>query len=312
MSAAARSAGGGIDLPADIQRELRDLESRGDALSYYRLLGLTADVDSPSIRRAYLEQSKRFHPDAWYRRDLGEFGPLLTKWFQRMAAAYEVLSDEETRSAYDREHLSELSETDRLAVEQRALSRAEQDRREVERRARLLRTKGFARVGAARSLYEQSLTFALNGERMHAIGALKAARELDPNRKEISARLVELEREQAKARAASALLSGREREVQQNWAGAQSAYVNAFQLDARNASAALGAARSASAAGDAQTAATWAARAVEIQPDDIGSRLLLAKLLAAQALKTRARAELKIILDKVPDHKEARALLKGL
>ncbi len=295
-----------------MQRELRDLESGGSALSYYQLLGVTADVDGASIRRAYLERSKRFHPDAWYRRDLGEYGPLLTKWFQRMSAAYEVLSDEETRAAYDSEHRSDLSDTDRIAVEQRELTRGEQDRREVERRARLLRTKGFARIGAARGLYEQAVTFALNGERMHAIGALKAARELDPNRKEIAARLVELEREQVKARAASALLSAREREVHQNWGGAQSAYVTAFQLDARNAAAALGAARCASALGDAQTAASWAGRAVEIQPADIGSRLLLAKLFAAQALKTKARAELKVILEKVPEHKEARALLKGL
>ena len=295
-----------------MQRELRDLESRGDALSYYQLLGVTADVDGASVRRAYLERSKRFHPDAWYSRDLGDLGPLLTKWFQRMAAAYEVLSDEETRSAYDAEHKADLSDADRRAIEQRELSRAEQERREVERRARLLRTKGFARVGAARSLYEQALAFALNGERMHAIAALKAARELDPNRKEIAARLVELERDQAKARAASALLSAREREVHQNWAGAQSAYVTAFQLDSRNAAAALGAARCANALGDLQTAATWAGRAVDLVPADVGSRLLLAKLFAAQALRTKARAELKTILDKAPDHKEARALLKGL
>lgn len=295
-----------------MQRELRDLESRGDALSYYQLLGVTADVDGVSIRRAYLERSKRFHPDAWYRRDLGSFGPLLTKWFQRMAAAYEVLSDEETRAAYDAEHRGSLSDADRRAVEQRELSRAEQDRRERERRTRLLRTKGFARIGAARSLYEESITLAANGERMHAISALKAARELDPNRKEIAARLVDLEREQAKARAASALLSAREREVHQNHAGAQSAYVTAFQLDGRNLAAALGAARCAFALGDVQTAATWAARAVELQPGDVSSRLLLAKLFAAQALKAKARAELKIVLDKVPEHKEARALLKGL
>ncbi len=295
-----------------MKHELRDLESRGDALSYYQLLGVTAEVDVANIRRAFLERSKRFHPDAWYRRDLGEFGPLLSKWFQRLAVAYEVLCDEETRSAYDSEHKQDLSDTDRRAVELRELSRAEQDRRERERRARLLRTKGFARIGAARNLYEESLTLALNGERMQAIAALKAARELDPNRKEIASRLIDLEREQAKARAASALLSAREREVHQRWADAQSAYVTAFQLDPHNAASALGAARCAFAAGDVQTASTWAGRAVEIQPGDVGSRLLLAKLFAAQALKAKARAELKIVLDKVPDHKEARALLKGL
>ena len=295
-----------------MQRELRELETRGDAISYYQLLGVTADVDGGGIRRAYLERSKRFHPDAWYRRDLGEFTPLLSKWFQRMAAAYQILADEETRAVYDAEHKADLSDADRRAVEVRELSRAEQDRRERERRTRLLRSKGFARIGAARTLYEEAQALALNGERMQAIAALKAARELDPNRKEIASRLVELEREQAKSRAASALLSAREREVQQRWPDAQAAYVTAFQLDPRNAAAALGAARCAMATGDNQTASTWAARAVELQPAEVASRLLLAKLFAGLALKAKARVELKVILDKVPNHKEARALLKGL
>lgn len=295
-----------------MQRELRDLESRGDALSHYQLLGVTADVEGAVVRRAYLERSKRFHPDAWYRRDLGEFGPLLTKWFQRMVVAYEVLSDEETRAAYDSENKRHLSDADRRAVELRELSRAEQDRRERERRARLLRTKGFARIGAARGLFAEAVTLAANGERMQAIAALKAARELDPNRREIASRLAELERDQAKARAASALVSAREREVHQQWASAQSAYVSAFQLDSRNTVAALGAARCAFASGDVQTAATWAGRAVELHPGDVASRMLLAKLFAAQALKAKARAELKVVLELVPDHKEARALLKGL
>ena len=61
-----------------MQRELRDLESRHGPLTHYQLLGVPADADSGAIRRAYLEKSKRFHPDAWYRKELGSFGPLLS------------------------------------------------------------------------------------------------------------------------------------------------------------------------------------------------------------------------------------------
>src|SRR4051794_32256535 len=183
-----------IDLPADMQRELRDLEARGGRITHYELIGVAADADGGAIRRAYLEKSKRFHPDAWYRKELGEFGPLLSKWFQRLAGAYETLSDEESRADYDEEHKDELTEKDRQVMESRQLSRAEQDPRHREGRERLLRTKGFARIGAARKLYEEAQALAQNGERTNAIFALKAARELDPNRKEIQSRLVELER----------------------------------------------------------------------------------------------------------------------
>src|SRR5260370_24042822 len=187
-----------------MQRELRSLEERGDRLTHYELLGIVADADGAAIRRAYLLTSKRYHPDSWYRKDLGEFAPLLSKWFQRLAAAYQALSDEESRAAYDREHKGDLSDTDRKAVEQRELSRAEEERPQRERRERLLRTKGFARIGAARKLYEEAVEYAQNGERTNAIFCLKAAREVDPHRKEISAQLVELEREQARAPANAA------------------------------------------------------------------------------------------------------------
>src|SRR2546421_11727898 len=201
LGAAPSSPGGTIELPADMQSELQQLEARGDRLTHYQLLGVSADADGRTIRRAYLEKSKRFHPDAWYRKDVGGFGPLLSKWFQRLSAAYQVLSDEESRAGYDRDHCAELSKSDRAALERRELSLVEEEPRARERRERMLRTKGFARIGAARKLYEEALEHALNGERTQAVFALKAARELDPHRKEIAAKLGELEREQTRARA---------------------------------------------------------------------------------------------------------------
>ena len=295
-----------------MQRELRDLESRGSPPTHYELLGIAADADGGAVRRAYLEKSKRFHPDAWYRKQLGEFGPLLTKWFQRLSAAYQVLSDEETRNGYDAEHRKDLSQSDRDAVARRELSRAEQDRRNREGRERLLRSKGFARIGAARKLFEEAQQLALNGDRGNAIAALKAARELDPNRKEIAQRMVELEREQARARAQSALLAGREREEGRLWTQAIAAYAAAFQNDPSLFAAALGASRASMENGDLQSATTWGSRAVELNPADPAARLLLAQCFKAMNMKARARAELTALLLKHPDHKEAKALLRGL
>jgi curved DNA-binding protein CbpA len=295
-----------------MQRELLALEARGARLSHYELLGVPADADGGVIRRAYLEKSKRFHPDAWYRKDLGQFAALLSKWFQRLSAAYQVLSDEESRIAYDTEHKADLSDSDKAAVGRRELSRADLDRRSREGRERLLRTKGFARIGAARKLYEESMQLAQIGERNNAIAALKAARELDPHRKEISLRLVELEREQARARAQSALISAREREEHGKWAQALAAYAGAFQHDPSSFSAALGAARCALENGDLQQASTWASRAIELNGADAAARLLLARIFKAMNMKARARTELHTLLAREPDNKEAKALLRGL
>jgi len=146
----------GLDLsvaPGDITGFLGP-NGAGKSTTIRVLLGLLR-ADGGTVRRAYLEKSKRFHPDAWFRRDVGGFGPLLSKWFQRLSAAYQVLSDEESRAGYDRDHRAELSKSDRAALERRELSLVDEERRARERRERMLRTKGFARIGAAREVTGQ-------------------------------------------------------------------------------------------------------------------------------------------------------------
>jgi curved DNA-binding protein CbpA len=310
VATAFHNARGGADLPADLQQELLDLDARLVRISHYELLGVSPDADAASIRRAYLLKSKRFHPDAWYGKDVGDFAPLLSKAFQRLSAAYQVLSDEDTRAAYDRDHAGSLTNREREAIERRALSREEQERRSREGRERLLRTKGFARVGAARKLYEEALELALAGERAQAIASLQTARELDPNRKEIAAKLGELERETQKARARSALQSADERERRNDLQSAFTAYVQSFQMEQTYA-AALGAARVGYALRDFHHASTYAARAAELAlPGDVEARFLLAKSLVDLGLKARARPELQRVVATKPDHAEARSLLK--
>lgn len=80
-------------------------------------------------------------------------------------------------------------------------SRAESVERNIERSdddwtakvERMRATKGFARIGVARKLYEKALALALNGDRKRAIAALKVAHELDADRREIVAKLAALE-----------------------------------------------------------------------------------------------------------------------
>jgi curved DNA-binding protein CbpA len=307
-------ASGGTDLPEELQNELRTFDATGRDISLYDLLGIAPDSDGGTVRRAYLDRSRRYHPDAWFRKNVGEFGPLLSRAFQKLSAAYQVLSDEDARAEYDRQLKKRLSHREREAMERRALSREEQERRQREGRERLLRTKGFARIGAAHKLYEEALELALNGERAQAIAGLKAARELDPRRAEIGQKLAELEREAARSRAQLAFKAARAEEEKgpekENLQAALKIYIQSFQMDPTHAPAAAAAARCAAALGDHKQASIFAARAVEIHPEDVETRFLLASTFVTLGLKVKARAELKRVLEAKSDHQEARALLK--
>ena len=61
---------------------------------YYALLGIDAEADDRALRRAWRRLALRWHPD--------RAGPDATAMFQKILAAYTVLSDPIARAAYDR------------------------------------------------------------------------------------------------------------------------------------------------------------------------------------------------------------------
>jgi len=63
---------------------------------YYEVLGVGKDADDASIKKAFREKAKKYHPD------LHPNDPEAEKNFKEVNEAYEVLSDEQKRAAYDR------------------------------------------------------------------------------------------------------------------------------------------------------------------------------------------------------------------
>ncbi|MFL6211563.1 MAG: DnaJ domain-containing protein [Pyrinomonadaceae bacterium] len=86
---------------ADPQAEIAALLARVRGADNYELLGIARRAEAGEIKRAYYALAKRFHPDR-FRRDADETqrGRVETA-FAKIAQAYETLSDEKTRTAYD-------------------------------------------------------------------------------------------------------------------------------------------------------------------------------------------------------------------
>src|SRR5262245_57355129 len=91
-----------LDLPLDLQRRILEVEAELDA-PYHVLLGVPADADLRTVKRAFFALSKQFHPDRYFRRRVGDFGPRLAQIFKRIALAYEMLSDPTVRAELERE-----------------------------------------------------------------------------------------------------------------------------------------------------------------------------------------------------------------
>ena len=69
----------------------------------FELLGIDADADKKSVKRAYFRLSREFHPDRYYGKELGSFGPWLEAIFQAVNDAFKVLGDNKKRAKYEAE-----------------------------------------------------------------------------------------------------------------------------------------------------------------------------------------------------------------
>src|SRR5712691_2692429 len=63
---------------------------------YYELLGVPKNASAAEIKKAYRKLAQRFHPDANRGNKDAE------ERFKEISAAYDVIGDQEKRSAYDR------------------------------------------------------------------------------------------------------------------------------------------------------------------------------------------------------------------
>jgi DnaJ-class molecular chaperone len=72
-----------------------------DVLSAYNLLGVAPDATEPEIRQAYHQRALLLHPDRFYSLPDRELRERIGAVYKRVAEAYRVLSQPESRAGYD-------------------------------------------------------------------------------------------------------------------------------------------------------------------------------------------------------------------
>ena len=87
----------GLDIDVELQERILSFDRQLDR-PYHELLGVAADADSKTIKRAYFKLSKDFHPDRYFRREIGDYAERLDRVFKKIALAYELLMDPTTRA----------------------------------------------------------------------------------------------------------------------------------------------------------------------------------------------------------------------
>lgn len=186
-----------LELDVEIQQQVIDFLARLDR-PYHEVLGVARDADARTLKKAYFGLSRVYHPDRYFRRRLGPFGPAVERCFKRLLEAYELLSDPATREEVQRgerqrqQEAAAAAKTDeatRLRLRKRLDQLSGQGRLRAERRRK---AKGFFEAGMAAFAKERWL---------EAAGSVRLSIAFDPENAAFRERFADVQRRAHEERA---------------------------------------------------------------------------------------------------------------
>lgn len=96
----ARELDEAVDIEPGHRKRILDLFYGLSSLNHYELLGVARSADKKAVKRAYFELAQLFHPDKYFRKNLGSYKSKMEACFGRLTVAHDVLTGKK-RADYD-------------------------------------------------------------------------------------------------------------------------------------------------------------------------------------------------------------------
>ncbi|MAE95725.1 MAG: hypothetical protein CL910_13800 [Deltaproteobacteria bacterium] len=310
-----------LDLDPKIQEELIEFVG-GLSRPYHEILGVAPDADTRAIKKAYFQKSKRFHPDRYFRKNLGEYEAVIDTCFKRLLEAYELLSDPATRAEVQKSETSSGSATgDGPSSGDAATGSSKTPRVSGAVAARRLRRRMSGLQGhkkirqerkqKAKSFFESGIA-AFRGERwLEAAGSVRLAIAFDPDNEVYREEFGKVQRKAHEMRAAQLQKQADAAMDLRDLGEAFSHLEEAFHYRPFDGELAFRAAQLAwQVVGDLHKAKDLASSACELEPENGAYHRVLGQIYKAAGLAANAKRELETAV-RLKD-KEAKAELRGL
>ncbi len=307
-----------LDIDIATQRRILAFESQL-AGSYHERLGVEPGADDRAIKKAYFALSREFHPDRFFRCELGPYANRLSSIFKHILEAYEALSVPRPAAgkASETSQPGPLPETDAgpSALEREARPDLEKLERLSQRTSQSL-PPGLRRERQqkAQAFDEASRESANQGRLREAVTSLRLAIQFDPDNVGYRRRLAKLKARVLEVQVLNQLEDSRhygamsEVELDRTMKSLEQLLENCPKDPELNERAAL----VALARDDTQRARIHAETAVEGSPEKARFHTLLGRVHGLNGHAGHARREFELALACDPGDKEARSELDGL
>jgi curved DNA-binding protein CbpA len=299
-----------LEIPIEAQRRILEFEAQLDR-PYHELLAVPRDATLAVIKKAYFGLSKEFHPDRYFRRNVGEFAKRLERVFKKIVEAYELLSDPVARAELDRSLAPETAEappqTPAPAPPTAAPRAPRRHAFSIHRRAiqqRRLKAKRLFEAGVA----------AFGRKRWgDAASSVRLAIAFDPWNDAYKERFVEIQMRYNEERALTLRAQADDALDMREFDRALALVEEALDLKPHDPDLLHRGAKLAwVAAEDLHRAKDYAQRACELRPEVASYRRTLGQIYKAAGLRANARRELEVALRLDPKDKEAEAELRSM
>jgi curved DNA-binding protein CbpA len=326
-AAPAEAAAACGDMSPEAQRSIEAMEARLER-PYHEILGVPIDADARAIKRAYFGLSKEFHPDRWFRREIGAWRPRVERVFRKIVEAYELLSDPATRAEVQRGLLEKAARAAApapaampaapaapsapappAAAGAGAAARPRRPLPPLHPLAQLL----AERRSKAKSFFEAGMAAHREERWLEAAGSLRLAIAFDPTNAAFRERFGEVQTRAHAIRFEQLVKEAESALTYKDRLEALRVYEEALHYKPYDARVNHTAARLAwLVASDLRKAKEYAGRACEAEPDNAEYRKSLGLIYKAAGLRANARRELERAVRLNPKDAEARSELKSL
>ena len=184
-----------LDLDASVQQRILEFEA-SLAAPYHELLGVPKGSNPKVVKRAYFMLSKEFHPDRYFRKNIGDYGKRLDRIFKKVLEAHEILSDPDLCQVENHVEAESSANPSNPAAENAAPSNAASQAppapRELTKLERLRQRMPFkidhagiaARRAKAEEIFRAACSSQQAGRLAEAEASLRIAISFDPTRVE--------------------------------------------------------------------------------------------------------------------------------